>query len=69
MKVRCILQDKLKLHRRIIKAFPYAENSIKLKEWIAEQQEKIKERQEKIKQGIKETQARIQEEIRERQNK
>lgn len=68
-KVRSILQDKLKLHRRIIKAFPYAENSIKLKEWIAEQQEKIKERQEKIKQGIKETQARIQEEIRERQNK
>ena len=51
----------------VIKAFPYAENSIKFKEWIAEQQEKIKERQEKIKQGIKETQARIQEDIKETQ--
>jgi uncharacterized membrane protein len=66
-KVRKIIQDKLRLHRRIIKAFPYAENSIKFKEWIAEQQEKIKERQEKIKQGIKETQARIQEDIKETQ--
>ena len=79
-KVKKIIQDKLKLHRRIIKAFPYAENSIKFKEWITEQQEKIKERQEKIKKGIKEkktkiqedikeTQTRIQQEIKERQNK
>lgn len=68
-KVRRIIQDKLKLHRRIIKAFPYAENSIKIKEWITEKQEKIKEKQEKIKKGIKETQARIQEDIKERQTK
>lgn len=68
-KVRKIIQDKLKLHRRIIKAFPYAENSIKFKEWILEQQEKIKETQEKIKKGIKETQTRIQEDIKETQTK
>ena len=61
-KVRKILQDRLKLHRRIIKAFPYAENTIKIKEWITDKQEKIKR-------GIKETQARIQEDIKERQNK
>ena len=68
-KVKKIIQDKLKLHRRIIKAFPYAENSIKFKEWITEQQEKIKERQEKIKKGIKETQAKIQEDIKETQTR
>lgn len=68
-KVRKVLQDRLKLHRRIISAFPYAENSIKIKEWIADKQEKIKERQEKIKKEIKETQTRIQEDIKERQAK
>lgn len=51
-KVRKILQDRLKLHRRIINAFPYAENTIKIKEWIIEKQEKIKEKQEKIRKEI-----------------
>lgn len=51
-KVRKILQDRLKLHRRIINAFPYAENTIKIKEWIADKQEKLKETQEKIKEEI-----------------
>lgn len=42
-KVRKILQDKLKLHRRVIKAFPNIGNTIKIKEWLNEKQEKIKE--------------------------
>lgn len=33
-KVRKILQDKLKLHRRVVKAFPNIENTIKIKEWL-----------------------------------
>ncbi len=51
-KVKKILQDRLKLHRRIIKAFPYAENTIKIKEWMADKQEKLKEKQERIKEEI-----------------
>lgn len=66
-KVKRILQDRLKLHRRIIMAFPYAENTIKIKEWIAEKQDKIKkeikEKQEKIQESIKEKQSKIKENI------
>ena len=72
-KVRRILQDRLKLHRRIIKAFPYVENTIKIKEWINEKQKRIKkeirEKQERIQEGIKETQSKIKKEINEKISK
>ena len=42
-KVRRIIQDRLKLHRRVIKAFPNIESTIKIKEWLNEKQERIKE--------------------------
>jgi len=42
-KVRKILQDKLKLHRRVVKAFPNIGNTLKIKEWFMEKQERIKE--------------------------
>lgn len=48
-KVRKILQDKLKLHRRVVKAFPNIENTIKIKEWLNEKQERFKEIKEKYK--------------------